>query len=86
MHHLTLHHFSDATKEGYGHFSHLRLVDTENKIHSVFVMGKSHVAPLNFVSVPRLESTAATLSVNIAKLIREELQYSIGQEYLWNDS
>ena len=83
---VTLHHFSDASEEGYGQVSYLRLVDTKNKIHCVFVMGKSRVAPLKFVSIPRLELIAATLSVKISKLIREELQYSINKEYFWTGS
>ena len=83
---VTLHHFSDASEESYGQVSYLRLVDTENKTHCVFVMGKSRVAPLKFVSIPRLELTAATLSVKMSKLIREELQYSIDKEYFWTDS
>ena len=49
-------------------------------------MGNSHLAPLKFVSIPGLELTAATLSVKISKLIREELQYSIDKEYFWTDS
>ena len=83
---VTLHHFSDASEDGYGQVSYLRLVDTENKIHCVFVMGKSRVAPLKFVSIPRLELTAATLSVKIPKVIREELQHSINNKYFWTNS
>ena len=60
---------SDASEEGYGRVSYLRLVDTKNKIHCVFVMGKSRVAPLKFVSIPHLELIAATLSVKMSKLI-----------------
>ena len=82
---MTLHHFSDAFEEGYGLVSYLKFVDTENKIHCVFVMGKSRVARLKFVSIPRLELTAATLSVKVSKLIREELQHSINKEYFWTD-
>ena len=65
---MTLHHFSNTSKEGYGQVLYLKLVDTENKIHCALVMGKSRVAPLKFVSIPRLELTAATLSVKISKL------------------
>ena len=83
---VILHHFSDAPVEGYGQVSYLRLVDAENKIHCAFLMGKSRVAPLKFVSIPRLELTAATLSVKISKLIQEELQYNINKEYFWTDS
>ena len=66
---VTLHNFSDASEEGYGQVSYLRLVDIENKIHCAFMMGKSCVAQLKFVSIPCLELTAATLSVNMSKLI-----------------
>ena len=83
---VTLHHFSDASEEGYGQVSYLRLVDTENKIQCAFLMGKSRVALLKFVSIPGLELTAATLSVKISKLIRVELQYNIDKEYFWTDS
>ena len=83
---VTLHHFSDACEEGYGQVSYLRLVDTENKINCVFVMGKSRVPPFKFVCIPRLELIAATLSVKMSKLIREELQYSINKEYFWTGS
>ena len=65
---MTLHHFSDASEEVYGQVSYLRLVNTENKIHCVVVMGKSRVAPGKRVSIPRLELTAATLSVKMSKL------------------
>ena len=61
---MTLDNFSDTSEEGYCQVSYHRLVDTENKIHCPFVMGESLVAPLKFVSIPRLELTAATLSVN----------------------
>ena len=83
---MTLLHFSDASEEGYGQASYLRLVDIENKIHCTFVMRKSRVAPVKFVSIPRLDLTAATLSVKISKLIREELQHSINNKYFWTDS
>ena len=49
-------------------------------------MGKSRAAPLKFVPIPCLELTAATLSVKISKLIREELQYNIDKEYFWTNS
>ena len=65
----TLYHFSDAFEEGCGQVSYLRLVDTENKIHFAFVMGNSRVALPKFVSIPRLDFTAAALSVKISVVI-----------------
>ena len=61
-----LHHFSDASVRGYGQCSYLRLVDDTNKVHCAFLMGKSRVAPLKPITIPRLELTAAVTSVRIS--------------------
>ena len=64
---MELHHFADASIEGYGTASYLRLEDSDEKVHCSLVMGKSRVAPLKTVTVPRLELTAATLAVKVDK-------------------
>ena len=81
-----LHHFSDASVKGYGQCSYLRLVDERLKIHCSLVMGKSRVAPLKPVTIPRLELTAAVCSVRISQQLRRELEYHIDREYFWTDS
>ena len=58
-----LHLFSDASTMGYGCVAYLRLQDDSNRIHCSFLMGKSRLTPTNVVAVPRLELTAATVSV-----------------------
>ena len=60
---VQLHHFSDASDHGYGQCSYLRLTDDTGQVHCSFVMGKARVTPLKPVSIPRLELTAALLSV-----------------------
>lgn len=72
-----LHHFSDASVKGYGQCSYLRLVDEHQKVHCSFVMGKSRVAPLKPVTIPRLELTAAMCSVRISQQLCRELEYHI---------
>ena len=57
------HNMSDASHIRYGQCSYLRLVDENGRIHCSLVMGKAHVAPLKTVTIPRLELTAATMSV-----------------------
>jgi len=49
-------------------------------------MGKSRVAPLKPVTIPRLELTAAVCSVRISQQLRRELERTIDQEYFWTDS
>ena len=81
-----LHHFSDASTEGYGQCSYLRLVDIEGRVYCSLVMGKSRVTPLKQVTIPRLELTAAVLSVRMSSLLREQLQYDNIEETFWCDS
>lgn len=81
-----LHHFSDASVQGYGQCSYLRLEDETHKVHCAFVMGKSRVAPLKPVSIPRLELTAAVCSVRISQQIHRELEYRIDEDFYWTDS
>ena len=81
-----LHHFSDASTEGYGQCSYLRLVNEDGRVHCAFVMGKSRVAPLKSVTIPRLELTAAVCSVRISEQIHRELDYPVDQDFFWTDS
>ena len=39
-----------------------------------------------FVSIPRLELTAATLSVKISKMLKNELDIHVDDEIFWTDS
>ncbi|CAB3983333.1 RNA-directed DNA polymerase from transposon X-element, partial [Paramuricea clavata] len=43
---VELHHFSDASTDGYGQCSYLRLTNEMGKIHCSLVMAKSRVTPL----------------------------------------
>ena len=49
-------------------------------------MGKARVTPKKFVSIPRLELVAATLSVKMAKVLRNELNTDYLHETFWSDS
>ena len=83
----SLHYFSDASQDGYGQVSYLRLVDEKGSIHCGLVMGKSKVGPSKFVSTPRLELTAAALSVKVSILLRRELTiHHIISECFYTDS
>ena len=81
-----LHNFSDASTEGYGAVSYLRFVDVNDKIHCSLVMGKSRVAPMKPMTIPRLELTAATVAVKQHCQIREELDLKIDATIFWTDS
>jgi hypothetical protein len=79
-------HFSDASQSGYGTVSYIRMVNSIGDIHCAFVMGKSRVAPLKQVSIPRLELTAATVAVRVNNMIHKELEIPINETVFWTDS
>ena len=66
----TLRHFLDASETGYGQASYLRMISENGDVHCCLIFGKSRVAPVKYVSIPRLELTAATLSVKVSDMLR----------------
>ena len=72
--------------EGYGQCSYLRLINVEDKAYCSLVIGKSRVAPLKQITVPRLELAAATVSANVSEFLRRELSYTDIKEHFWTDS
>lgn len=80
-----IHHFSDASKAGYGTVSYLRLEDGDN-VHVSFLVGKARVAPLKQIIIPRLELTAAVLAVRVDAMLQKELQWQLERSMFWTDS
>ena len=83
---VELHHFSDASTTGYGQCSYLRLKNDRDMIHCSLAMGKSRVAPTKIMTIPRLELSAAVVSVKISGMLLSELEYEHVEEYFWTDS
>jgi hypothetical protein len=83
---ISLHHFSDASTKGYGQCTYIRLKNEQGRVFCSLVMGKSRVAPLKTVTIPRLELTAAVVSVRVSDLLQRELEYDHLTEVFWTDS
>lgn len=49
-------------------------------------MGKSRVAPIKPVTIPRLELSAAVVSTKLDKMSRNELSLPVDQSFFWTDS
>lgn len=81
-----LHSFSDACSSGYGQVTYLRIENDKGDLHCSFLMGKARLAPVKPTTIPRLELTAATVSVQVGKMIRRELDVPIDSETFWTDS
>ena len=82
----TLRHFSDASETGYGQASYLRMINKNGDVHCCLIFGKSRVAPAKYVSIPRLELIAVTLSVKVSDMLKRELDIPVASEEFWTDS
>ena len=81
-----LHHFADASEKGYGAVTYLLLHNSHLQTHTSFIMGKSRVAPLKPVTIPRMELTAAVVAVCMDKLWSRELRLPLQDSVFWTDS
>ncbi len=84
--HSQLHHFADASKDGYGTVSYIRLQNSRSKTHVAFILGKARVTPLKSVTIPRLELTAAVLVARVDVMLKSELQLQLEESVFWTDS
>ena len=60
--HSQLHHFADASENGYRTVTYIRLLNCKGDVHVAFLLGKARVTPINIVTISRLELTAAVLA------------------------
>ena len=81
-----LHHFGDASEVGYRTALYLRRDTADGRVDCSFVVAKSRTAPLQFVSVPRLELQAATIAVRMHRLIIKEIDLAMFALFFWTDS
>ena len=80
-----MHAFSDASDEGYGIAIYTHVEDSSGRVFCNLLMGKSRVAPLKKVTIPRMELTAASLSVKFVTLITSAMELLFDVHY-WTDS
>ena len=84
--HTEIHSFSDASDSGIGQISYLRMVNHKGEVHVSYLLAKSRVALLKPISIPRLESTAGIISVNVASVLKSELDIEDIKCYYYTDS
>ncbi|XP_018403196.1 PREDICTED: uncharacterized protein LOC108780100 [Cyphomyrmex costatus] len=83
---VQVHGFCDASERAFGAYIYIRTQFGCNEYHSELLCSKSRVAPLKAVSLPRLELSAALLLARLIAKVRESLDISNCQTYLWSDS
>ena len=83
---VELHHFADACEFGYGCVSYLRFTNQLGQVYCTFAFGKSRVAPLKQMTIPRMELVAAVLAARVDVQLRNELDFTLGDSHFWSDS
>jgi hypothetical protein len=81
-----LHHFADASQEGYGAVTYLRIENKQGEVKCSFVMGKSRLVPIKSVTIPVMELSAAVMAVKLDKMCQAELSLPVDETLFWTDS
>jgi len=78
--------FSDASEKAFGAVGYLRFELLDGTVKVAFVLAKAKVAPVKYVSMPRLELCGCLVAVRMAKTLLNELRIMIRQVILFTDS
>lgn len=85
---VELHGFCDASSIGYGCVVYFRFITSCGTPKVVLISGKSKVAPLKVVSIPRLELCSAHLLTELIVYVTKSYsdKYVFDATYAWSDS
>ena len=86
IHNAQLHFISDGAELGYRASAYRRLVNVCGNINCSFAIGKSRLAPIKQVSIPRLELSGAVTAWRLYRLLSYELEIKLDQVTFWTDS
>ncbi|XP_075150886.1 uncharacterized protein LOC142224994 [Haematobia irritans] len=82
---IELHTFVDAGEDAYAAVCYIRDF-SQHQCDVAIIAGKSKVAPLKPMSIPRLELQAAIIGVRIAQKVLEISRLNFTSKYFWTDS
>ena len=81
-----LHIFADASEVAFGAAAYWRFETQDHSYHCSFVFGKTRLAPIKPLTIPRLEHQAAVMAVRMGQAIQKELYVMPSQITYWTDS
>ncbi|XP_062541583.1 uncharacterized protein LOC134209602 [Armigeres subalbatus] len=82
---VELHIFCDASENGIAAVSYFRF-EEEGTVECALIGSKTRVAPLKFLSIPRLELQAAVIGARFADCITKSHRIEISRRVFWTDS
>ena len=82
-----LHMFGDASEKGYGCCIYLRALNFDGTYSVSLVIAKSRVAPINVLSLPKLELMAAVIGARLIIFVKQALHLNDQTKlFCWTDS
>ncbi|XP_055584824.1 uncharacterized protein LOC129737688 [Uranotaenia lowii] len=82
---VQLHTFVDASQDGMAALTFLRY-ESNDAIYCSLVGSKTRVAPLKYLSIPRMELQAGVVGARLTASIKNSLTIKIQRTFLWTDS
>lgn len=82
----TIHTFVDSSQEAYGAACYVRHLYKDGTLNCRLVASKSRVAPLQAVSIPRLELMAAVAGLKLVQTVGQVLGIDKSKWVFWSDS
>ncbi|XP_053692620.1 uncharacterized protein LOC128741069 [Sabethes cyaneus] len=82
---VQLHTFVDASENGMAAVVYLRFVEN-GAVECSLVAAKSRVAPLKYLTIPRLELEAARIGARLSVSVLQGLSIEISKRFYWSDS
>ncbi|XP_011171556.3 uncharacterized protein LOC105204198 [Solenopsis invicta] len=81
-----IHGFLDASNYAYAAAIYIRLTSRSGNITTALLVGKSKVAPIKTLTVPRLELSAAVLMSRLTRFVMDALHITSVPCFCWTDS
>ncbi|XP_058456830.1 uncharacterized protein LOC131434192 [Malaya genurostris] len=82
---IQMHTFVDASETSFAAVVYLRF-EENGYVECTLIGAKTRVAPLKYISIPRLELQAAVIGSRLASSIVSALSIKIDRRYFWTDS
>lgn len=81
-----IHGFCDASELAYGAVVYLRLIDERGSVHVSMISAKTKVAPVQKLTIPRLELCGASLLAKLLEHVKRSLSLPNAKCFAWTDS
>ena len=83
---VEMHGFGDASEKAYGAIVYVRVTDAKGNVSISFLIAKTRVAPLQTMSLARLELLAIHCMAKLVRYVLKAIQFPIHAIHLWSDS